>query len=74
MQNIQRRGRDYEQTMPIEYLSNLNTRYEDFIYNKYKGRLLTVHVDEMDFQHQPKDFAQIVDKIDRKLFGLFPED
>ena len=74
VQNIQRRGRDYEQTMPIEYLSNLNTRYEDFIYNKYKGRLLTVHVDEMDFQHQPKDFAQIVDKIDRKLFGLFPED
>ena len=73
VKNIQKRGRDYEQTMPLEYLSNLNERYEDFIFNKYKGRLLVVDVDEMDFQHNPKDFASIIDKIDRKLFGLFPD-
>ncbi len=74
VKNIQNRGRDYEQTMPLEYLSNLNERYEDFIFNKYKGRLLVVDVDEMDFQHNPKDFASIIDKIDRKLFGLFPDE
>ena len=74
VKNIQKRGRDYEQTMPLEYLSNLNERDEDFIFNKYKGRLLVVDVDEMDFQHNPKDFASIIDKIDRKLFGLFPDE
>ena len=74
VKNIQKRGRDYEQTMPLEYLSNLNERYEDFIFNKYKGRLLVVDVDEMYFQHNPKDFASIIDKIDRKLFGLFPDE
>lgn len=74
VKNIQKRGRDYEQTMPLEYLSNLNERYEDFIFNKYKGRLLIVDVDEMDFQHNSKDFASIIDKIDRKLFGLFPDE
>ena len=72
VQNIQKRGRDYEQTMPLEYLSNLNERYEDFIFNKYKGKLLVVDVDDIDFQHQPKDFAKITDKIDAQLFGLFP--
>ena len=72
--NIQKRGRDYEQTMPLEYLSNLNERYDDFIFNKYKGRLLVIDANGMDFQHNPKDFAGIIDKIDRKLFGLFPDE
>lgn len=73
VKNIQKRGRDYEQTIPIDYLANLNERYDDFIFNKYKGKLLVIDVDEMDFQHNPKDFATIVDKIDHKLFNLFPE-
>lgn len=72
VQNIQKRGRDYEQTMPLEYLTNLNNRYEDFIFNKYKGKLLVVDVDNIDFQNNPKDFALITDKIDAQLFGLFP--
>ncbi len=72
--NIQKRGRDYEQTMPLEYLSNLNQRYEDFIFNKYKGKLMVVEVDNIDFQNNPKDFAAITDKIDAHLFGLFPSD
>ena len=74
VKNIQKRGRDYEQTMPLEYLNNLNERYEDFIFNKYKGRLLVIDANEMDFQHNPKDFAIIIEKIDRKLFGLFPDE
>jgi deoxyadenosine/deoxycytidine kinase len=70
--NIQRRGRDYEQTMQLEYLENLNRRYDDFIYNRYKGRVITIDKDSLDFKHRPRDFAQIVDRIDQTLFGLFP--
>ncbi|MBP3766739.1 MAG: deoxynucleoside kinase [Prevotella sp.] len=71
--NIQKRGRDYEQTIQLEYLQNLNERYEDFITHRYKGRVMSVDVDDLDFEHEPHDFAGIVDKIDRTLFGLFPE-
>lgn len=69
--NIEKRGREYEQKMPLDYLENLNKRYEDFISNKYKGRVLTIDVDHLDYQHKPKDFGRITDKIDRELFGLF---
>ena len=70
--NIQKRGRDYEQQMQLEYLENLNRRYDDFINNNYRGRVITIDKDPLDFQHNPKDFAKIVDQIDRTLFGLFP--
>ena len=69
--NIEKRGRAYEQKMPLDYLENLNKRYEEFIKEKYKGRVLTIDVDNLDYQHQPKDFGFITDKIDRELFGLF---
>ena len=70
--NIQRRGRDDEQTMKLEYLENLNMRYDDFIYKRYKGRVMVVEKDTLDFQNNPRDFAKIVDRIDQTLFGLFP--
>lgn len=73
VKNIQKRGRDYEQTMPLEYLDNLNKRYDQFIFEKYKGKALVIDVDNLDFEHNPKDFASIIDKIDAHLFGLFPE-
>jgi deoxyadenosine/deoxycytidine kinase len=70
--NIQKRGRDYEQTMNLEYLENLNQRYDDFIYHKYPGRVMTVDKDSLDFLNNPRDLAQIIDRIDAELFGLFP--
>lgn len=70
--NIQKRGREYEQSMQIDYLNNLNQRYEDFIFNKYKGKVLVINVDNLDFEHNPSDLASIIEKIDRLLFGLFP--
>ena len=73
VQNIQKRGRDYEQTIPIDYLQGLNKLYEEFIYKKYRGRVLTIDVNDLDFQHQTADFASIIDRIDTTLFGLFPE-
>ncbi len=69
--NIQKRGRGYEQTMQLEYLENLNRRYDEFIYKMYKGRVMVIEKDALDFQNNPKDFAQIVDRIDQTLFGLF---
>jgi len=74
VENIQKRGRDYEQTIQLEYLKNLNDRYEDFIFNKYQGKVLAVDIDDLDFEHEQRDFAKIVDKIDAKLFGLFPDE
>ena len=68
--NIEKRGREYEQKMPLDYLENLNKRYEEFIKEKYKGRVLTIDVDNLDYQHQPIDFGFITVKIDIELFGL----
>lgn len=72
--NIQNRGRDYEQSIQLEYLENLNRRYEDFIFKMYQGRVIVLDKDNLDFEHNPKDFAQIIDRIDRTLFGLFPNE
>ena len=71
VRQIQKRGRDYEQTMQLDYLEGLNNRYEDFIFNKYKGEVLVIESDGMDFEHNPDDLRKIVDKIDARLFGLF---
>ena len=71
VRQIQKRGRDYEQTMQLDYLEGLNNRYEDFIFNKYKGEVLVIESDGMDFEHNPDDLRKIVDKIDARVFGLF---
>jgi deoxyadenosine/deoxycytidine kinase len=70
---IQKRGRDYEQTMQIDYLKDLNEKYEDFIFHKYEGRVLVIDSDGMDFENNPTDFRKVVDKVDAELFGLFSE-
>ena len=67
---IQKRGRDYEQSMSLDYLGGLNERYEKWIEN-YKGRLLVIDADQLDFENRPEDFASITDKIDAELYGLF---
>ena len=70
--NIQKRGRNYEQSIQLEYLENLNRRYDDFIYNKYNGRVMIIQKDDLDFLNNSKDLANIIDRIDATLFGLFP--
>jgi deoxyadenosine/deoxycytidine kinase len=71
VKNIQKRGRSFEQEIPIEYLQNLNDLYEEFIREKYKGKVLLFNVDDMDYEHVPKDFGKIIDKIDAEIYGLF---
>ena len=68
---IQKRGRDYEQSISIEYLKGLNDRYEKFISEDYKGRVLILDGDSLDFQNRPEDFESITEKIDAELYGLF---
>ena len=67
---IQKRGRDYEQSISIEYLSGLNERYEEWIAG-YSGRLIVIDADNLDFLNRPEDFAAITDRIDAELYGLF---
>lgn len=67
---IQKRGREYEKGISIEYLSNLNERYDKWI-ESYKGKVLTIEADDLDFQNNSEDFAAITDKIDALLYGLF---
>jgi len=68
---IQKRGRDYEQSMNIDYLKGLNDRYDKFINEDYTGKVLTIDVDSLDFENNPEDFSMITDKIDAQLYGLF---
>ena len=70
---IQRRGRDYEQTMQIDYLKGLNEKYEDFIYRQYDGKVLVIESDGLDFENNPQDFRHVIDRLDAQLFGLFSE-
>ena len=68
---IQKRGRDYEQGISIDYLKGLNDRYDKFINEDYKGRVLTIESDELDFENRPEDFSHITDLLDSELYGLF---
>lgn len=67
---IEKRGREYEKRIELDYLKGLNDRYEQFI-AEYKGRVLTIDADNLDFANRPEDFSLITDKIDAELFGLF---
>ena len=64
---IHKRGRDYENTISIEYLSRLNERYEAWIQNYDKSNLLVIEVDDIDFVKNPNDFNVITKLIDEKL-------
>jgi len=67
---IQKRGRDYEQTMRLDYLEGLNKRYEEWI-GGYKGNLIIIDGDSTDFLENPTDLQKVCDQIDANLYGLF---
>lgn len=68
---IQKRGREYEQTIQLDYLQGLNNRYEEWIAG-YKGNLIIVDGDTCKFGEDHEAFKQVTDMIDAKLYGLFP--
>lgn len=68
---IQKRGRDYEKSIRIDYLQRLNERYEAWIESYKLGNMLIVEVDNLNFSEKPSDLRQIINKIDAQLHGLF---
>ncbi|MBR4757539.1 MAG: deoxynucleoside kinase [Bacteroidaceae bacterium] len=73
VEQIQKRGRSYEQSIQIDYLQGLNDLYEEWI-KTYTGPLLIVDGDTCKFGNDPKAFQTITDRIDANLYGLFPLD
>jgi len=67
---IHNRGRDYENTISIDYLSRLNERYEAWISTYTKGKLLIIDVDNLDIVEKPEDLGSIIDRIDAQIHGL----
>ncbi len=68
---IHKRGRDYETTISIDYLSRLNERYEAWVHGYEKSNLLIVDVDKINFVDNPEDLGQVINKIDAEINGLF---
>lgn len=69
--HIAKRGRDYEGSISVDYLKNLNERYDNWINNYTLGKVLIINSDELDFFNKPEDMGLIIDKIDAELHGLF---
>lgn len=68
---IQKRGRDYEEGIRLDYLKRLNERYEAWISTYNLGKLLIIDVDNRNFAEKPEDFELLINKINADLFGLF---
>ena len=68
---IHKRGREYENSISIEYLNRLNERYEAWVSSYTKGKLVIIDVDTIDFVNNPEDLGMIINKIDAELNGLF---
>jgi len=68
---IQKRGREYEENIRLDYLKKLNEYYNKFIENYNEGPLLIIDVDKNKFAEKEEDFGEIINKIDGMLFGLF---
>ena len=68
---IHKRGRDYENSISIDYLSRLNERYEAWVHGYDKGKLLIIDVDNLNFVDDPEDLGSVINTIDAEINGLF---
>ena len=68
---IQKRGREYEDSIRLDYLKRLNERYEAWISTYKEGKLLIIDVDDIDFENNPEHLGEIINKIDGEINGLF---
>ena len=73
VEQIQKRGRDYENSIRLDYLTQLNKRYEEWIEQYDEGNLLIIDVDDLNFSENGEDLGSIIEKIDAKMHGLFEE-
>ena len=73
VEQIQKRGRDYESSIRLDYLTQLNERYEAWISEYSKGKLLIIDVDDINFSENEEDLGSIIERIDAEIHGLFKE-
>ena len=71
VRNIHSRGRDYEKSINIDYLSNLNNRYNNWIEGYNKGKLLVLNVNNLNFVESKEDLGFIIEKVNAEIHGLF---
>jgi len=71
VKQIEKRGRDYENSIRLDYLRQLNERYEKWIKSYSLGKLLIINVDDIDFTTNPEDLSFIIDRINAQIHGLF---
>ena len=71
VKNIQKRGREYEAAIRLDYLKRLNERYEAWITSYEAGRFVIVDVDDLNINDKPEDLGKIIRQIDAELHGLF---
>ena len=71
VKQIHKRGRDYENSISIDYLSRLNERYEAWAHGYEKGKLLIIDVDQYDFVDNPEHLGEVINRIDAEIHGLF---
>lgn len=71
VKHIEKRGRDFEKSIRIDYLTGLQKRYDDWL-STYDGELITIDGDKINFEDSKEDFRKITDIIDASLYGLFP--
>jgi deoxyadenosine/deoxycytidine kinase len=71
VEQIQKRGRQYENNIRIDYLSRLNERYEAWISSYDKGKLMVIDVDKNKFPENPEHLGEIINRIDGEINGLF---
>lgn len=71
VKQIQKRGREYENSIRLDYLKQLNDRYESWISSYNMQKLLIINVDDLDFTTNPEDLSFVIDKIDAQIHGLF---
>src|SRR5436190_18771148 len=71
VKQIHKRGREYENSISIDYLNRLNERYEAWIETYNKGKLIVIDVDNIDFVGNPEDLGMVLNRIDAEINGLF---
>lgn len=71
IRNIQKRGRDYENAIRLDYITSLNDRYDRWIEEYKRGKLLVIEIDDLDFGTNKEDLGVVIDKINAEINGLF---
>jgi len=73
VERIEKRGRDYENNIKLDYLRKLGETYEDWISTYNKGKLLIINADQLDFVARQEDLGKVIEKVDRELYGIFSD-